>query len=131
MSEKKKVLIIEDEVSAIELFSMMMEKYTNLELLFAVDGHKGFELAKLEKPDLIILDNRMPTVTGEQTAKMLRHEPVTKNIPILMITALNLSESSVNLIKMDVDEYIQKPISPWALKNKLERYLGHLDEGLL
>lgn len=128
--EKKKILVIDDEVSARESCRMIFSRYENIEVIEAVDGNKGFELAKLEKPDLILLDNMMPMMSGEQTARIFRANPVTKSIPIIMITAMRLSKDEINLIKLDVDSFIEKPFSPWQMRNEAEKYLGTLTDKL-
>ena len=127
---RKKILVIDDEESAREMCRMILCKYNDIEVIEAVDGNKGFELAKLEKPDLIILDNRMRIMSGEETAKLLRADPSTRAIPIIMITAMRLSKQEIAFIKMDVNDFIEKPFSPWELVRSVEKYLGTLSEKL-
>lgn len=124
--EKKKILIIEDDRSLRESYKLIFSFYSNVEIFEAEDGDKGFETAKFVIPDLIILDNKMPVMSGEQTARLLRGEPTTKNIPIIMTTGMKLNKDAIELIKLDVNDFIQKPFKLWDLIEKIEEYLGPL-----
>lgn len=129
--EKKKILIIEDDRSLRESYKLIFSFYSNVEIFEAEDGDKGFETAKFVIPDLIILDNKMPVMSGEQTARLLRGEPTTKNIPIVMTTGMQLLENDVNLIKLDVNEFVRKPVNQWEFKKIIEKYVGPLIEETL
>jgi CheY-like chemotaxis protein len=126
--DKKKILVIDDEDHARKMIRTFFENYTDVSIIEAGDGDTGFELAKKEQPDLVLLDNKMPQMSGEQTAKMIRADSSTRTIPIILITAMSLTENEVNLIKLDVNEFIQKPFSPWVLKKMAEKYVGTLSE---
>jgi CheY-like chemotaxis protein len=120
------ILLVDDDKNTREYIRMALRNYDNLKILEAVDGHKAVELAKLTKPNLILLDNRMPSMSGESVVKRLKVNPRTKNIPIVMITALRLSRKEINLIKLDVDDYLEKPITTWQLGNTVEKYIPAL-----
>lgn len=124
--QKKKILIIEDDQHLRYSIKIILGSYDNVEVIEAADGDEGFKLAELEKPDLVILDNKMPVISGEQTARLLRGEPTTKNIPIIMTTGMKLNKDAIELIKLDVNDFIQKPFKLWDLIEKIEEYLGPL-----
>jgi len=92
------------------------------------DGHTGLDQAVKINPGLIILDNRMPGMPGELPARKLKSMPKTKNIPIIMATAMKLTAEQKEMIKMDVQEFIQQPFSQRGLQSKIEKYLGSLIE---
>ncbi len=124
----KKILIVEDDPSAKQIYRDFLDRFKNLELYEESDGEAGFETAKKILPDLIVLDNRMPNLSGEQAAKKLKAEPSTSSIPVVMITAMALDKRQIDLIKLDVNEFIQHPFSPWLFQSTLEKYLGPLAE---
>lgn len=127
---EKKILVIDDEEDERKICKMILSKYNDIKVIEASGGHSGFELAKLERPDLIILDNRMPMISGEQTAKLFRAEPSTRFIPIIMVTVMRLSKQEIAFIKLEVNEFIEKPFTPWTLIKVIEKYLGTLSEKL-
>lgn len=103
-----KILVIDDDESINELIKV------NLELAFykvisAFDGNKGYALAKQELPDLIVLDVMMPEVDGYTVAKRIRENESTKDIPIIMLTALNMLQNKVQGFNIGVDDYLVKP----------------------
>ena len=103
-----KILVIDDDVAINELIKV------NLELAFynvisAFDGNKGYALAKQEQPNLIVLDVMMPEVDGYTVAKRIRENPLTKDIPIIMLTALNMLQNKAQGFDIGVDDYLCKP----------------------
>lgn len=103
-----KILVIDDDIAINELIKV------NLELAFyqvvtAFDGNRGYALAKQEQPDLIVLDVMMPEVDGYTVAKRIRENPSTKDIPIIMLTALNMLQNKVQGFNIGVDDYLCKP----------------------
>jgi len=81
----KKILIVEDELLILSLYKMKLEK-AKYKVETAKNGEDGFQKTKKFKPDLIILDILMPKVDGYQMLKMMREEPKTKNIPVIIMT---------------------------------------------
>jgi DNA-binding response OmpR family regulator len=126
MEGKKKILIIDDEDHARKAFRIHLERFDNVEVLEAASGRRGIELAKTEKPDIIILDNMMPGIPGEQAVRHIRISDEIKSIPVIMLTAMQLTEDEINFIKMDVNEFLTKPVNPWELQKSIEKYIGPL-----
>ncbi len=124
----KKILIVEDDPSRVELYQLLFKRFKNIMVYTAPNGNEGLEKAGQIKPDLIILDNRMPGLPGEMVAKKLKSNPETKSIPVIMSTSMKFSPEQINLIKLDVDDFIQHPFSPWDLQQKTEKFLGPLTE---
>lgn len=103
-----KILVVDDDSAINELIKINLElAYYNV--ITAEDGNKGYALAKQELPNLIILDVMMPEVDGYTVAKWIRENPSTKNIPILMLTALNMLQNKVQGFNIGVDDYLVKP----------------------
>lgn len=83
----KKVLVIDDEPSQIKLLKSLLE--ANLyEVIAAADGQEGLDLAKKNKPDLIVMDVMMPKMDGAQAVQLLKEDPSTKGIPVIFLTAI-------------------------------------------
>ena len=120
----KKILCIDDDEAILALYRAIFKNYENIEMLEATDGMKGFTLARDRTPDLIIIDNKMPNLPGEQTAKLFRGLPATRHLPIIMVTAMKLSPVEARLIKLDVNEIITKPFKHEELIKTVEEYLG-------
>lgn len=117
-----KILVIDDDIAINELIKV------NLELAFytvvtALDGNKGYALAKQEQPDLIILDVMMPEVDGYTVAKRIRENEATKDIPIIMLTALNMLQNKVQGFNIGVDDYLCKPFEMEELLVRIKALL--------
>lgn len=83
----KKILIVDDDKDIVELIMNRLKKY-NYEVIFANDGDSGYKKAVQFKPDLIIMDIMMPTLSGGEAVKLLKSNDTTQHIPILFFTAL-------------------------------------------
>ncbi|MDR1930770.1 MAG: response regulator [Treponema sp.] len=110
MNTRKRILVIDDEVINLEFFEVMLSK-----LGFVVEkadnGEEG--LAKVKKfiPDLIILDNIMPKLSGWELTKILKGDPAYREIPIIMLSALDDVKDKVEGFELGVDDYITKPFN--------------------
>ncbi len=117
-----RILVIDDDEAINELVKVNLE-LNGYEVLCAQDGIQGYALAKQELPDLIILDIMMPDVDGYTVAKRIREYSSTKNIPILMLTALNMLEDKVKGFDIGVDDYLVKPFEMEELKVRVRALL--------
>lgn len=102
------ILVVDDDVSINELIKVNLE-LAGYKVLQAYDGVKGFALAKQEMPSLVILDVMMPDVDGFTVAKRIRENADTKDVPILMLTALSQLNDKVTGFNIGVDDYLVKP----------------------
>lgn len=102
------ILVVDDDVAINELIKVNLE-LAAYRVVQAFDGVKAFALAKQELPSLIILDVMMPDVDGFTVAKRIRQNDDTKNIPIIMLTALSQLSDKVNGFNIGVDDYLVKP----------------------
>ena len=103
-----KVVVIDDDVAINELIKVNLE-LSGYKVAQAYDGIKGFALAKQELPSLVVLDVMMPEVDGFTVAKRIRENDGTKNVPIIMLTALSQLNDKVNGFNIGVDDYLVKP----------------------
>ena len=117
MSETKKILIVDDEQDILTYFGTIFQD-NGYDTVTAKDGIEGFELAKSEKPDLIVLDVTMPKQSGLKTYRQYKGHPALTNIPVIIITAV---EDSFRIFLEELKEFgppegiFNKPIDPQEL----------------
>lgn len=105
----QKILVVDDEQSIVTLLQFNLEQ-AGFSVVAAYDGLSALELAKREKPDLIILDLMLPELNGLDLCKNLRQENIM--IPILMLTAKDDEFDKVLGLELGADDYLTKPFSP-------------------
>ncbi len=113
MKSKAKILIVDDEPINLEFFDVMLSKLGFL-VEKADDGDVALEKIKAAEPDLIILDNIMPRVSGWEVTKILKHDKhyaKYRTIPIIMFSAMNEVKDKIEGLELGVDDYITKPFN--------------------
>jgi two-component system alkaline phosphatase synthesis response regulator PhoP len=120
---KGKILVVDDEVYILHIldFSLGAEGF---EVISANNGELGVEKAKLEKPDLIVLDIMMPVLDGYETCRRLKREPETKDIPVVLLTAKGRDVDKRLGFEVGAIDYIIKPFSPSRLIERIEEIIG-------
>jgi two-component system, OmpR family, alkaline phosphatase synthesis response regulator PhoP len=106
---KKKVLVVDDEQSIITLLQYNLEQ-NGFEVITAMDGEEGRDLAISKHPDFIILDLMLPKIDGIEVCKQLRQNKLT--VPVLMLTAKGDEFDKVLGLELGADDYMTKPFSP-------------------
>lgn len=107
---KLKVLVIDDEVHIVELLKFNLET-ANYEVEYAYDGLDGYVKAKEVKPDLILLDWMLPSISGIDVLRKIRSDENLSKIPVMMLTAKNMENDKVQGLEIGADDYITKPFS--------------------
>ncbi len=112
MNEKIKLLAIDDELENLSMISELLHKLIpDSEVITAPSGKQGIQLAKEEHPDVILLDIRMPELDGFETCSILKETPETKQIPIIMLTAIHTdTHSRIKGLQTGADVFLTKPI---------------------
>ena len=110
VTNRKKILIIDDETINLDFFDLMLSKL-GFVVEKAQDGIDGLEKAKRFFPDVIIVDNIMPRMSGWELTRILKNDPKYKEIPIIMFSALNDVKDKVAGFELGVDDYITKPFN--------------------
>jgi len=110
MNIQKKILIVDDETINLDFFDVMFSKL-GFSVEKAVDGVEALEKVKRFFPDLILLDNIMPRMTGWELTKILKGDARYKEIPIVMFSALDDVKDKVEGFELGVDDYITKPFN--------------------
>ena len=109
-----KILVVDDESDAVELISFNL-KAAGFDVVTATDGAEALKTARLQAPDLILLDVMLPEIDGLEVCKLLRRDPATAAIPIIMLTAKAAEIDRVLGLELGADDYITKPFSPREL----------------
>ncbi|MDN3018414.1 response regulator transcription factor [Paenibacillus sp. BSR1-1] len=106
---KNKILVVDDEQSIVTLLQYNLEQ-AGFEVITAMDGEKGKQLAEIESPDIIVLDLMLPKMDGMEVCKQLRQEKIMT--PILMLTAKDDELDKIIGLELGADDYMVKPFSP-------------------
>jgi DNA-binding response OmpR family regulator len=114
-----KILVVEDDATLLEMlkYNLTRQEY---EVLTAEDGRTGLQLARDDRPDLIILDVMLPIMDGFEVCRILRKE---MSVPVLMLTARTEEIDKIVGLEMGADDYITKPFS---MRELLARVRAHL-----
>ncbi len=107
---KKRVLVVEDNEVNRELVKEILEMQS-YNVLLAVDGEEGIQIAKEQKPDLILMDIQLPKIDGLQAIRILKADDSTKDIPIIALTAFAMKGDEGIFLEAGCEAYIPKPIS--------------------
>ncbi|MFI5135233.1 MAG: response regulator transcription factor, partial [Chitinophagales bacterium] len=128
MEHQSKILIVDDEIDVLEFIAYNLQR-EGYRTVTAKDGLEAIRLARLEKPDLIVLDVMMPSLDGYATAEHLRNLKELKNTLIVFLTARNDEESELKGFHVGADDYITKPIKPKLLVSRIKALLRRKSAG--
>jgi two-component system alkaline phosphatase synthesis response regulator PhoP len=120
---KGKILVVDDEVNITQIleFSIGAEGY---EVISAQNGEEAIDKARREQPDLIILDIMMPIIDGYEACRILKSNPLTKNIPVVLLTAKGRDIDKRLGYEVGATDYIIKPFSPNKLIDRIHELLS-------
>ena len=107
---KQKILIVEDNSLNMRLIEMVL-KAKSYTLLKATDGEEALDIATRERPHLVLMDIRLPKVSGLEVARRLKENPAFSHIPIIALTAHAMKGDREKAIEAGCDSYLSKPIS--------------------
>src|SRR5438477_9769381 len=119
---KPKILVVDDEPDALELIEFNL-KAAGFDVVTADDGKEALKKAFAVLPNLILLDLMLPEIDGLEICKMLRHDPTTAAIPIIMLTAKAAEIDRVLGLELGADDYVTKPFSPRELVLRVKKLL--------
>lgn len=125
--DSKKILVVDDEPDIVELVSYNLKK-EGFQVSSASDGEEA--LAKIRKGrfDFLILDLMLPGLQGMELCRILRNDPKTKNLPIVMLTAKGEEVDRILGLEIGADDYITKPFSPRELVARVRAVLRRISE---
>jgi DNA-binding response OmpR family regulator len=119
----EKILIVDDDLETLRLIGVMLQRH-GYEIAAATNGSQAVTMAGNEMPDLIVLDVMMPGMDGIEVTEVLRKNPNTHNIPILMFTAKSQVEDKVAGYDSGADDYLTKPVHPAELVAHIKSLLS-------
>jgi two-component system, OmpR family, phosphate regulon response regulator PhoB len=108
---REKILVIEDEPDIAEVLQYNLEK-EGFDVETARRGDTGFDAVRRDNPDLILLDLMLPGIDGLELTRMLKRDPLTSRLPIVMLTARGEEVDRIVGLELGADDYISKPFSP-------------------
>jgi CheY-like chemotaxis protein len=119
---KKKVIIAEDEEANFLLLAEYLEP-TAIQVIHAGDGNEILEILQKIEPDIILLDMKMPKMSGFEVISKIRQ--MNKSVPIIAQTAYTMVGDKDKIIQAGCNDYISKPIEEEKLIEKMSKYLNH------
>ncbi|HUF38911.1 MAG TPA: response regulator [Anaerolineales bacterium] len=118
-----KILIAEDERDIRDLIAFTL-RYAGYEVVATADGAEAVEAAYREKPDLVLLDVRMPKMTGYEACEIIKADPELAHIPVVFLSAKGQEAEIRTGLEAGASEYILKPFAPEQLAEKIRSILG-------
>ena len=119
----KKILIVDDREDTVELLEMTLKR-SNFEVLSAGSGESALEIARTQKPDLIIMDVIMPgEIDGLEATRLIKSNPETQHCKVIMISGLGLKADREAGLQAGAQDYFMKPFSPLELIRRVDELL--------
>src|SRR5258708_20193862 len=115
----KTVLAVEDNEEHRVVYSSILRHF-GYDVSEAMDGEEGITKARAEQPDLILMDISIPIIDGWEATQVLKHDPTTKDIPIIALTAHALASDREKAMEVGCDGYLAKPSAPPPLFPELQ-----------
>jgi two-component system, cell cycle response regulator DivK len=119
----QKILLVEDNEMNRDMLSRRLMR-RGFEVIFAVDGQQGVDLAKSERPDIILMDMSLPVIDGWEATRRVKADDATRGVPVIGLTAHAMSGDREKAIEAGCDDYDTKPVELERLIGKIERLLG-------
>lgn len=120
-----RILVIEDDAQNRYLARFLLEARGH-HVLIAEDGPSGIDLARRERPDLILLDIQLPGMDGYAVARTLKDDPALKAVPIVVVTSYAMVGDREKALANGADGYLEKPIDPDTFAAEIERFLPQI-----
>ena len=119
---KMDVIVVEDDEDILELISYNLRR-EGFNVVGYLSGEEGLARIKNDAPDIVLLDLMLPGVDGLEVCKMIKSEPVTRSIPVIMISARGSETDIISGLELGADDYITKPFSPKILVSRTRAVL--------
>ena len=116
------MLVIDDSPTIVALLKRMLQQ-NQLDVIEAFDAESGIEIARREVPDLIFLDIVLPGMDGFRALRTLRRDPITKHLPIIMISGNAQATEQFYVQRIGADDFMKKPFSRAEVFNRIESLL--------
>jgi two-component system, cell cycle response regulator DivK len=117
------VLIVDDNVDAREMYALYLE-HAGFRAAEAADGETAIAMARTDKPAVILMDATMPRLDGWAAARLLKDDPETRHIPLIMLTAHAFTEHRERAAQVGADAFLAKPVLPDVLAGEIRKVLA-------
>ena len=118
-----KVLLVEDNEMNRDMLSRRLIR-RGFQVVFAMDGQQGIDLARSEQPEIILMDMSLPVIDGWEATRRLKADDSTRSVPVIGLTAHAMSGDREKAIEAGCDDYDTKPVELDRLIGKIKRLLG-------
>jgi two-component system cell cycle response regulator DivK len=118
-----KILLVEDNEMNRDMLSRRLER-KGFDVVMAVDGQAGVEMASSAGPDLILMDLSLPIIDGWEATRRIKADAATQKIPVIALTAHAMAGDEQKAIEAGCDDYDTKPVDLKRLLGKIENFLG-------
>ena len=118
-----KILLIEDNEMNRDMLTRRLER-KGYEVVIAVDGQAGIDMASSTSPDIILMDLSLPVIDGWEATRKIKADPSTQSIPVIALTAHAMAGDEQKALEAGCDDYDTKPVNFSRLLGKIENLLG-------
>jgi len=123
--QRKKILVVEDNLDNRRILVYRLKRMGDFDIVEAGNGEEALDRVRVDRPDLIFMDLKMPIMDGWEATRQIRSLPAGRTIPIVALTAQAMAGDEQKALAAGCDDYIPKPIvDPAVVREKLERLLG-------
>lgn len=123
-----KIVIAEDEPDIRDLITFTL-RFAGFEVIAGSNGEEGYELTKREKPDLVMMDVRMPKMTGYEACRKIKADPEIAHIPVIFLSAKGQESEIQTGLDAGAEEYLLKPFAPGDLADRIRAVLARHNKG--
>ncbi len=123
MREKKKILIVDDNYDVVATYKVVLDRM-GYGVEIARDGNECLEKIEQEKPDMVLLDVLLPGLSGSEVCRRIKDTALTKDVPVVAITASLAADTRVKMSEVGADEFLLKPIDVSDLNRVIKKFLG-------
>jgi twitching motility two-component system response regulator PilH len=118
-----RILIIDDSPTDVKVFSLLLERHGH-QVSSAPNAEEGIEMARRDRPDLVLMDVILPGMNGFQATRTLSRDPATSDIPIIIVSTKNMETDRVWGLRQGAKDYLVKPPSERELIARINQLLG-------
>ena len=128
MINLRKILVVDDEQDLRAIANLSLRNIGKWQVTLAASGSQALEILEAERPDLVLLDVKMPELDGPETLRRLRALPAGQHLPVVFMTAIDEPEEHQRLLELGAAAIIVKPFAPLTLPQKVRQIVAQLAE---